>query len=94
MSRRPGIGKGWFDKFRADVFPWDEVVLNGRRQRAPKYYDRQFEIDFPEASRSLKSKRRAKRRLVWRYEPPERLAVREEVQLLSFKLLKRGYESG
>ena len=29
MSRRPGIGSGWFEKFGTDVFPSDEVVVNG-----------------------------------------------------------------
>ena len=45
MSRRPGIGKGWFDKFHAtDVAPHDHVVINGRAQRPPRYYDCQYEL--------------------------------------------------
>lgn len=94
MSRRPGIGKGWFDKFSSDVFPSDQVALRGRLMRPPKYYDRQFELVYPDDSRKLKRTRRVKRRLVYRYEPEARLLVREEVHLLTFKLLKRGYENG
>ena len=94
MSRRPGIGSRWFDKFHGDVFPSDEVVVDGVATRPPKYYDRLFEVAFPEKSLKLKQRRRAKRRLIFRYEPEERLLVREEVHMLRFKFLKRGLESG
>lgn len=40
MSRRPGIGASWFDKYKKDVYPSDFVVLDGRRRRVPKYYDK------------------------------------------------------
>lgn len=39
MSRRPGIGKGWFDKFSADVFPRDGVIVRGVVTRPPRFYD-------------------------------------------------------
>lgn len=39
MSRKPGLGKGWAVKFGSDVFPSDEVVVEGQvRGRAPRYY--------------------------------------------------------
>lgn len=39
MSRRPGLGAKWFERYRSDVYPSDEVVLEGRRFRPPRYYD-------------------------------------------------------
>ncbi len=39
MSRRPGIGSKWFEKFKEDVYPSDEVILEGRKYRPPRYYD-------------------------------------------------------
>lgn len=39
MSRRPGIGKGWFEKYMTDVFPSDEVYVNGKKSKPPRYYD-------------------------------------------------------
>lgn len=39
MSRRPGIGATWFEKYVDDVFPRDEVVYQGRKFRVPRYYD-------------------------------------------------------
>lgn len=38
MSRRPGIGSTWFDRYASDVFPSDQVVVNGSARSAPRYY--------------------------------------------------------
>jgi hypothetical protein len=39
MSRKPGIGKTWFEKYKADVYPHDYVVVNKHEIRPPRYYD-------------------------------------------------------
>lgn len=77
MSRRPGLGAGWFAKFGAsDVVPRDEVVIDGRRFRPPRFYDEKLE---PEVLESVKRKRRDA--VAKRSEDltPERLSVREKV---------------
>lgn len=38
MSRRPGIGYDWIKKYKADVFPRDYVVVNGKEASPPRYY--------------------------------------------------------
>jgi len=38
MSRRPGIGSSWLDKYYTDVFPHDSVIVRGVKQKCPKYY--------------------------------------------------------
>jgi len=38
MSRKPGIGRAWYDLFSSDVFPSDEVIVRGRSCRPPRYY--------------------------------------------------------
>ena len=43
MSRRPGIGSEWFKKYKSDVYPHDEVIMDGRRYRPPRYYDNQLD---------------------------------------------------
>lgn len=93
MSRRPGIGKQWLERFTEDVFPCDNVVIRGKVMKPPKYYDRVFEVDNPEIFSKLKRIRKEKGVEMAEKEPESRLAVREEAQLLSFKLLKRGYEN-
>lgn len=39
MSRNPGVGRPWLDKWKSDVFPSDYCVINGKRVRVPKFYD-------------------------------------------------------
>lgn len=42
MSRRPGLGAAWLAKFHTDVYPHDAVVVDGRKIKPPKFYDRQL----------------------------------------------------
>ena len=42
MSRKPGIGSTWLQKYKSDVFPSDEVISNGRQARPPRFYDNQL----------------------------------------------------
>lgn len=61
MSRRPGIGRGWFDKWSSDVYPSDEVCLlrpNGVvTVRPPRFYDRVLEKVDPSQFEKIKFKR-------------------------------------
>lgn len=92
MSRRPGIGKGWFDRWKFDVYPRDLMVLRGRQVRPPKYYDRQFEIAYPSDWAIVRRKRKRSGIMFRALEPETRLSIREEIHTLRFNLLKRGYE--
>lgn len=38
MSRRPGIGSGYFDRFGNEVIDHDSVVVGGREVRPPLFY--------------------------------------------------------
>lgn len=38
MSRRPGLGSSWFDKFEKDAFPSDFLIIGGRKVKPPKFY--------------------------------------------------------
>lgn len=42
MSRRPGIGRSWYEAFKSDVYPSDEVIVNGVQCRPPRYYDQRL----------------------------------------------------
>jgi hypothetical protein len=42
MSLKPGIGKPWLDKFQTDVYPHDYVIINSKKVKPPKYYDKLF----------------------------------------------------
>lgn len=63
QSRRPGIGRSWFDRFSSEVYPSDSVVANGVEARPPRYYDKVMEASNEEllAAMRLKRKERAER---------------------------------
>lgn len=97
MSRRPGIGKLWYEKFKGDVYPSDEVIIDrgGKMVKIPppKYYDGLFELDDPESFEQLKFQRQEKAKSYSGAYTPERLAVREQLMTLKLQQLKRGYEN-
>ncbi len=92
MSTKYGIGRSWYKKFYKDVYPHDYVVINGRKMRPPKYYDRLYEIDFPDEFQKIKSKRLENSIKHAKDNTPERLAVREHVKKSKISRLKRGYD--
>lgn len=87
-----GIGRGWYEKFKFDVYPHDRVVLRGRELRPPKYYDSIFDVEDPLGMEDVKFRRMLRAREGSHDCTPARLSMREKHQLIAFKLLKRGYE--
>ncbi len=75
MSRRPGIGSGWFDKFGPEVFPSDEVIVRGKSCKPPRFYDKLFADASPEEALKVQSRRNRRRDRA--DETPARLRVRE-----------------
>lgn len=62
MSRRPGIGAPWLERFSSDVYTMDALVTrSGVKIPPPRYYDRQFEILNPEGFAKIQQKRIEKR---------------------------------
>ncbi|WNK15051.1 MAG: replication initiator protein [Microvirus sp.] len=57
MSRRPGIGRNWFDRYSTDVYPSDNVIVNNHATRPPRYYDERLKVDDPQAYEFLRLRR-------------------------------------
>jgi hypothetical protein len=57
MSRMPGIGKPFFDKFHGDIYPKDFVTHKGKKFRPPRYYDSLYAKMDPHKFAELKKKR-------------------------------------
>lgn len=84
MSRRPGIGSEWIKRYKDDVYPYDEVVIEGRKFRPPRYYDDMLE---EEELSDLKLKRR---KAIEGKEPTlRRLGEMEKYREKSLERLKR-----
>lgn len=58
MSRRPGIGAFWFNRYRSDVYPTGTLVLgDGRTRRPPRYFEEKFRSSDPVGYAHLKRRR-------------------------------------
>lgn len=79
MSRRPGIGRGWFDKFSGDVYPRDSRVIKGLDTKPCRFYDSLYERSEPESYRRIKLVRA--RAVDLKDNSELRLAVKETVKL-------------
>jgi len=89
MSRRPGIGSTWFDKYGADVYPADRVIMRGKSMRPPKFYDNKFEILNPDLFEEIKFKRHLDSLKHADNNTSDRLKTRETVQNLALQRLPR-----
>lgn len=92
MSRRPGIGKLWFEKYYKDLYPKDFVVIQGRKYAVPEYYDREFEKKDPVLFAEVK-----RERIIRSRDNPDnefyRLLTREHIAKDNLSRLNRVYES-
>jgi hypothetical protein len=89
MSRKPGIGSGWFDKFGAETYALDSCIINGHEVRPPRFYDTRQEGIDPDGMAVLKSVRRKKARLFRADNTVSRLRVREVCALRKLQTLER-----
>lgn len=47
MSRLPGLGTSWFNRYWPDVYPQDAVHIGGKTYRPPKFYDKLLKASQP-----------------------------------------------
>lgn len=83
-SLRPGLGSFFFDKYRADFYPNDAVIFDGRRVPVPTFYKRKLAQADPLLSEEVEHSRYLRARDVPLSErTPERRAVSETVKSAS-----------
>lgn len=105
MSRNPGLGKKWIEKYKDEVYPSDEIIVNGKQQRPPRYYDLLCLSEGSALSESVKKKRDLQaekledlvlksgvRIGVAPSRNARRLAIRRVVRVAKQKLKHRNYE--
>ena len=80
MSRRPGIAAGWFDKYKDDVYPSDNIHLREKTFRPPKFYDKMYEHLMPNEMEKIKKQRMINMQKHAKDNTAERLAVKEQVK--------------
>lgn len=97
MSLKPGIGYPWFEKYGEQVYPVDYVIVNGRKVKPPRAYDKWLKknVDqFSELTRiDVETSRLDKAALVAEDNTADRLAVREAVTKARLKFKLRGLDN-
>lgn len=38
MSRRPGLGSEWYEKYHSDIWPHGRMIVNGKASSPPRFY--------------------------------------------------------
>ena len=89
MSRRPGIGSGYYDKYGKEVYTHDSVIVNAREVRPPRFYDTRFELHDAAAFGKLKIVRRRKALLFRADNTSARRRVKEIIAIKRLKQLER-----
>lgn len=89
MSLKPGIGRGWLDKWQNDVYPHDYAVVRGMQVKPPKYYDKQYAKLDPETWEEIQYQREANGRKQYQDNTEERLKAKEQVAKAKARLLIR-----
>lgn len=87
MSRKPGLGLRWLDKFHSDVYGPGEngvprgqlVVADGKVRRPPRYFEEKFKAKFPVEYRMMKLARLSKAPIIPMSERIRRLKARDVI---------------
>ena len=91
MSLKPAIASTWLAKFgNSDVFAHDHVIVNGRAQRPPRYYDKYLDTFDAEKLLIHKQNRKNKTQLINQKENThQRLRTIETYSKAKHKLKER-----
>lgn len=92
MSRRPGIGANWLERFKEDCYPSDEVPVPGVGvvKKVPRYYDKLLERTDPVTLDKVKEARKAFKEENAEEYTASRLNQKYKVTNAKASMLKRG----
>lgn len=85
MSRRPGIGKDFYTKYKSDMYQTGTngqvIIRGGIKTSVPKYYESFFEEENPKRLKLIKKRRRLESIKREKDNTQERLSVKEQLAL-------------
>jgi len=91
MSRKPGIAREWYKQFKEDIYSKDFIADKQKKFKPPKYYDKIYELEYPDKYKKLKEIRlkNLKKTINIR---PSRLSMRQRVAESKIQALTRRLE--
>lgn len=90
MSRMPGLGTAFYQKYKGDIINNDYVVVRGVVTNVPKFYDKILKREDPEKMRDFKEQREWKGYQNREDNTQARLNVKETVKKAALRQLNRG----
>lgn len=87
MSLKPGIGAGWLQKYKSDVYPNGICIINGQKVKPPKYYEKKYKKEMPDQYEELQWTR--EKEINKTDNTRQRLRIKEIVTTAKIKQLKR-----
>lgn len=93
MSRRPGIGRDFMERFANDLYTKDFITHGGKKFKAPAFYDYIYDSVNPVHMEILKKERKEKAKKNKKESTLRRLRSREVVAEKRMERKKRGYEN-
>lgn len=90
-SMSNGIGAGWYEKYKSDCFPSDDMPVPGSGvfKKVPRYYEEKLKNEDPQMHEEVKEKRIAFRDKNAHEYTSERLMAKYKVKHAQSKMLKR-----
>lgn len=81
MSRRPGIGSAWLEKYHKDIYP-KGYVTNGKGVKIPppEYFNKLFKKWYPEAFEAFREEKREENFKRYKEHNQDRAKAREIIQ--------------
>lgn len=92
MSRRPGIGRDWYELYGKNAHEKDFITMNGIQMKPPKYYDGLLEKIDESKLADIKAERVEYAKKFEENNGLERLKVREQIQKRKAEKLIRNIE--
>lgn len=89
MSLKPGIGTGFYKKWKSDIFPHDHCVIRGYPQKPPRFYTKKLKDEDPMMHEDLMAIRESRALARASDNIQERLEVKEVVLIAKTRSLKR-----
>lgn len=97
MSRKPGLGHDWYDRFGEQAMLLDSVILkSGLKAKPPRYYEKLFNLEHHNELSAIKERRIAKiaDKVKSGEYSPDRLSAKENVtRYVIDNFLKRNVEN-
>lgn len=95
MSRKPGIGHNWLQKWEQDVYHTDTsyVRIRGNKTQPPRYYDKLHKRNNPEHYEHIQKERAKATRNHWLNNTQERLNDEEIITTRKIITLKQHLET-